>query len=133
MSSIETKIEVAVLIMMLVIAASHILRPRAWIEFFQMLRAKGDAGVFVVGLLHLPLGVFIIAFHNHWGGWPTVVTVVGWGWTIKGTLYLTIPRVGLFTLGRLSVERSYELVLGGFMLLIIAAAVAVPLVRPMIG
>jgi hypothetical protein len=126
-------IDIAIVIALVVTALSHILRPRAWIEFFQMLRDKGDAGVFVVALLHLPLGLLIIAFHNHWGGWPTVLTVIGWAWTIKGTLYLTFPRIGMFWLRRLSVDRSYELVVGGIMLLVLAGVVAVPLLRPMIG
>jgi hypothetical protein len=129
----ETQIEIAVVIAMVIVALSHILRPRAWVEFFKMLQAKGDAGVFVVALLHLPLGVFIVAFHNHWGGWPTVLTVIGWGWTLKGTLYLTFPRAGMFWLRRLSVHRSHEFVLAGCMLLILAGVVAVPLVRPMLG
>ncbi|MBC8105307.1 MAG: hypothetical protein H7Z14_01860 [Anaerolineae bacterium] len=84
----KTQIEIAVVIAMVVVALSHILRPRAWVEFFQMLRARGDPGVFIVALLHLPLGLVIVAFHNHWGGWQTVLTVIGWGWTIKGALYL---------------------------------------------
>ena len=129
----ETNVEIAIVIMLVATALSHILRPRVWIQFFQMLRAKGEAGVFVVALLHLPLGALIVAFHNHWGGWPTVVTVIGWGWTIKGAVYFTFPRVGMFWLNRLSRDKSYEFVVGGFMLLTLAAAVAVPLVRPMIG
>lgn len=129
----ETNVEIAVVLSLVVVAISHILRPRAWIAFFHMLRDKGDAGVFVVALLHLPIGVLIVAFHNRWSGWPTVVTVLGWAWLIKGTLYLTFPRFGMFWLRRLSVERSHEFVLAGFALLILAGIVAIPLLRPMIG
>ena len=129
----ETNVEVAIVILLVATALSHILRPRVWIEFFHMLRAKGDAGVFVVGMIHLPLGALIVAFHNHWGGWQTVATVIGWGWMIKGTLYLIFPQIGMFWLRRLSIERSHEFVVGGVALLVLAGIVAFPLVRPMIG
>ena len=133
MIAMETKVEIVVAVAMFVVALSHMLRPRAWVELFKMLEAKGDPGVFIVALLHLPIGVLIVAFHNRWGGWPTVVTVLGWGWLIKGMLYLTFPRVGMFWLRRLSVERSREFVVAGFALLILAGLVAIPLLRPMIG
>jgi hypothetical protein len=129
----ERNVEIAMVIAMVVTAVSHMLRPRAWFAFFQMLRDKGDAGVFVVALLHIPIGLFIVATHNHWGGWPTVLTVIGWAWVFKGALYFTFPRIGQFWLNQLSIDRSYEFVIGGAMLLVLAAVVAIPLIRPMVG
>jgi len=34
------------------------------------------------------------------GGVPMVLTILGWGWTLKGVLYLRLPDVGLRSMAR---------------------------------
>jgi hypothetical protein len=73
----ETSVEKLVALSFLVTGLSHILQPRAWAEFFILLREKGTTGSFLNGLLHFPLGALIVSFHNVWHGWPLVVTLMG--------------------------------------------------------
>ncbi len=65
----ETAIERFTVLSYFVICLSHILQPHAWVRFFVNLREKGDAGFFVVALLHLPFGALIGSFHNVMYGW----------------------------------------------------------------
>ena len=56
----ETRIEIVAVIALLITGLSHILRPRAWVEFFKMLRDRGEAVVFAIALLHLPMALLIV-------------------------------------------------------------------------
>jgi len=120
----ERGIEIMTAVCLLVTGLSHVLRPRGWVDFFVMLRERREAGVIATGLLHLPLAVLIVAFHHRWTGVPAVVTVLGYAWLLKATLYLTFPRVGLMSLGRVSVKRSHEFVVAGWVLIGVGALVA---------
>jgi hypothetical protein len=109
----ETSVEKLVALSFLVTGLSHILQPRAWTEFFILLREKGTTGSLLNGLLHFPMGALIVSFHNVWHGWPLVVTLIGWSLVIKSTLYLIFPKVGLRSLARVSIERSWEFAVAG--------------------
>jgi hypothetical protein len=111
----ETSVEKLTAIYFLVMGLSHIFQPRAWVQFFIMLREKGEVGSLLNGLLHLPLGAFIIAFHNVWHGIPAVVTVIGWGLVLKSTIYFVYPRLGVRMLALISLERSWHFVVAGVM------------------
>jgi len=119
----EAGIERLVALCCLVIGLSHVVQARAWAELFMHWREKGVVGVFYTALLHFCLGALIVAFHNVWRGIPLLVTVLGWGWTIKGLLYLTWPQHGLRMLNRVSLERAWEFAVAGAVLLVIAALI----------
>jgi hypothetical protein len=104
MNIMETSVEKLTAIYFLVIGLSHIFQPRAWVQFFIMLREKGEVGSLLNGLVHLPLGAFIIAFHNVWHGIPAVVTVIGWGLVLKSTIYFVYPRHGVRMLALISLD-----------------------------
>src|SRR5438309_1423280 len=55
----ERSVEVLAIILFGVIGLSHILQPKAWAEFFILLRGKGEAGAFIDGLLNLPPHVLV--------------------------------------------------------------------------
>jgi len=98
----------------LVTGLSHILQPRVWVQFFIMLREKGEVGSFWNAFIHFPLGAFIVAFHNIWHGLPgVIVTIIGWGLTIKGAIYFLFPRFGVRMLATISMERSWQFVVAG--------------------
>ena len=119
----EVAIERLVAISCFVIGLSHIVQPRAWAELFIQWRAKGYVGVFYTGLLHFVFGALIVAFHDIWRGIPLVVTLLGWAWTVKGLLYLTYPQHGMKMLARVSVERAYEFVIAGVVLVAVAVLI----------
>ena len=125
----ERGVETVMAISSLVIGASHLLQPRAWVAFFVMLREKGEAGVFIDGFLYLPFAAFILAFHNVWGGLPTIVTVMGWGYLIKSVLRFCWPQQGLRMLQRVSVEKAWEFQVPGAFYVGLGGVIAYSLLR----
>ena len=119
----ERSVEVFAVIMFGVIGLSHLVRPKAWVDYFILLRSKGEAGAFVDGFLHLPLAGFIIAFHNVWSGIPAVLTVLGWCFLIKSLLRFCAPKLGLRMMGRVSVERAWEFQAAGAALIVLAGLI----------
>ena len=119
----ERAIELFALINFVVMGLSHVLRPRAWVDFFVLLREKGHAGVFVHGFLSLGFGAMILAFHDVWSGLPAVLTIVGVAYTVKALVCFLLPELALRSLGRVSHERAWELVVAGVAFLAIAGSV----------
>lgn len=113
----ERSVEIFVTGLLLIVGLSHIVRPRAWVEFFLLLREKGEAGAVIAAMLHLMPGLFIIALHPGWSGVAAVITLIGWGWTIKGSIYFVFPQFALRMFRFVSVEHSYRFVIGGWVLL----------------
>ena len=101
------------LICFFVVGVSHIIQPRVWVRFFMDLHGKGEVGSFLNALLHFPLGVIIVSFHNVWHGLPLVLTLIGWGLVLKSFIHFVFPQVGVKTLARVSLEKSWELVVAG--------------------
>ena len=116
----ERSVEVFATILLGVFGFSHMLQPRAWAEFFILLRGKGEAGAFVDGFLNLPLGGVIVGFHNTWAGVPLVLTLVGWGLLIKGLIRFCAPKQALRMMERVSLERSWEFQVAGVGLVALA-------------
>jgi hypothetical protein len=116
----ERSVEVLAIILFGVVGLSHLLQPKAWVEYFILLRGKGEAGAFVDGFLHLPLAGVIIAFHNVWSGIPVALTLLGWGFLIKSLLRFCLPKQGLRMMARVSVERSWEFQVAGAVLVVLA-------------
>jgi len=116
----ERSVEVLAVILSGVMGLSHILQPRAWAEFFILLRGKGDAGAFVDGFLNLQAAGIIIAFHNVWSGIPALLTVVGWCLLIKSLIRFCAPKVALRMMARVSVERAWEFQVAGAGLVVLA-------------
>ena len=119
----ERSVEVLAVILFGVVGLSHILQPRAWAEFFILLRSKGEAGAFVDGFLNLPLAAAIIGFHNTWSGIPAVLTLVGWCLLIKSLIRFCAPKLGLKMMARVSVEGSWEFQVAGALLVALAGLV----------
>jgi hypothetical protein len=121
---VEVSVERLVALFFLVTGLSHIFQPHVWVRFFIMLREKGEAGSFLNALVHFPLGAFIVSFHNVWHGVvPVVVTLIGWGLTLKSTLYFVFPRYGVRMLRVIAPERAWHFVVAGIFSVALAAAI----------
>lgn len=96
-----------------VIGVSHIVQPRVWAQFFIDIHAKGKVGSFLNALLHFPLGVVIVSFHNVWSGLSIVLTLIGWGLVLKSFIYFVFPDYGLKMLSRVSMEKSWGFIVAG--------------------
>jgi hypothetical protein len=123
----ETSVEKLTALFFLVTGLSHALQSRVWVQFFIMLREKGEVGSFLNGFVHLPLGAFIVAFHNVWHGMPMIVTIIGWGLVLKSAIYFTFPRQGLRMLSTVSLERSWHFVVAGVLSVSLGGLILYPL------
>lgn len=119
----EIAVEKFVAAAFLIVGLSHILQPRAWSEFFVRFRENGATGSLQLGLLHLPVGLLIVVFHNVWHGIPMIVTLIGWAQLLKASLYLIWPAYGLRMLGLVSVESSWRFVVGGLLSIVVSGAI----------
>lgn len=124
----EVAIERLVALCCLAAGLSHIVQPHVWVELFIQWREKGAVGVFYTALLHSTFGAIVVAFHNVWQGLPMIVTLLGWGWMLKGVLYLVYPSHGMKMLDRVSVERAWEFVVAGVFLVAFSAIITYSLV-----
>jgi len=116
-------VEMLAVVLFGMIGLSHIVQPKAWVEFFILLRGKGEPGAFMEGFLNLPLAAFIVGFHNIWSGIPVVLTLVGWGLLIKSTIRFCAPKLGVKLMGRVSMERSWEFQVAGAGLVFLAVVI----------
>lgn len=108
-------------VLLVIVGLSHVLAARLWASLFTDCLRHPSAGL-VLGLLTLLVGLPIVLVHNVWvPHFALLTTLIGWGWTVKGTLYLLRPATpervsrGLLTPGKF--------VLAGAVLLVIGAAI----------
>ena len=113
-----------------VVGLSHIVQPRGWAELFLHWREKGTTGVFYTALLHFRARRLHCRVSQRLARYSLVVTLLGWGWTVKGLLYLIYPKQGMRTLARVSLEKSHEFVIAGVVLLVLSGLIAYSLVLP---
>jgi len=108
---------------------SHIFQPKAWVEFFIVVREKKEIGAIINGFIHYPLGAFIVAFHNVWVGIPLVLTLIGYALLLKGLICFVFPKLALASLNRVSIERAWEFVVAGFISVALGCLVLFSLVN----
>ncbi len=113
----EVAIQKLAIVSFFVIGLSHIFQPRVWAQFFIDLRNKGEIGSFINAFIHFPLGALIVAFHNVWQGIPTILTLIGYAWVLKGFIYFVLPSFGLKSMSRVSLESSWEFIVAGILML----------------
>ncbi len=121
-------VEIALAISFLVLGLSHMLQPRAWIRFFMLLHSKGEAGIFFNAFLHLIPGLLIVSFHNVWSGIPVVLTIIGWGYVIKSTIYFVAPQLGVRALGTINENSGKKFIIAGGLLIALSALLTYSLV-----
>ncbi len=109
----ERSIEVLAVILFGVLGLSHLVQPKAWVEFFILLRSKGATGALVDGFLNLAMAGVILPFHRVWSGIPAVLTLVGWCLLLKSLIRFCAPQLALKTMARVSMERRWEFQLAG--------------------
>jgi hypothetical protein len=126
---VERSVEIFACVQFLVIGLSHLFQPRAWIEFFIMLRDKGHAGAFANGFLSLVFGSIIVGFHNVWSGLPLVLTLIGWAQIVKALVSFVAPQFAMRGLQRPSFDRAWEFQAGGVIFLLLSGLMAYVVVR----
>jgi hypothetical protein len=125
----ERAIEIYAGIQFLVIGLSHLLQPRAWVDFFVLLRGQGLPGVFANAFLSLVFGSIVVAFHNVWTGLPMVLTVIGWAQVLKSLGGFVLPQMSMRGLQRVSMERAWEFQAAGLVFLALSSLMAYLVLR----
>ena len=73
------------------VGLSHIALARQWRDFFMLLKGTGVAGI-IIAMFTFPLGLLVVLGHNIWVfDLPVIVTICGWGMTLKSASYALIP------------------------------------------
>lgn len=111
----EIAIERLAVVCFFVTGVSHVVQPRAWARFFIDLSERGSLGSFIAGFIHFPLGALIVAFHNVFHGIPLVLTLIGYSLVLKSMIYFVVPRLGVRSLSRVSLDRAWEFVVAGIL------------------
>ena len=104
----ERAVQVFAAVSFLVIGLSHLLQPKAWVEFFTKLRELGRAGAFAEGFLSLNFGAVIVSFHNVWSGPAIVLTLIGWGQVLKALFRFVAPAASLRVYEKMRPERAWQ-------------------------
>ena len=103
----------------LLIVSSAMLVKKA--EFVKMTyEFINDAGRMVfAGMVVLGLGLLIVITHNIWVfAWPTLITLLGWGLVIQGTMRLFTPHlVEKWMKGVFSTKQGYLILAWGWLLI----------------
>jgi uncharacterized protein YjeT (DUF2065 family) len=96
-----------------IIGLSHIVQPKAWAEFFTVVKNTGVAGL-IIAMYTLPVGLVLVVTHNRWGwDWPVLLTLAGWGMTVKGAVYIVAPAVADRALSRFEKQPRRFMQAGG--------------------
>jgi uncharacterized protein YjeT (DUF2065 family) len=119
----ERSVEIVAVILFGVLGLSHMVQPRAWVEFFILLRDNKEPGAFVDGFLNLAMAATIIAFHNVWSGIPLVLTVVGWCLLFKSLIRFCAPKLALRMMAQVSEGRAWSFQVAGAGLMGVAVLV----------
>jgi hypothetical protein len=76
---------------LLAVGLSHVAQPRLWRDFFLAVKQTGFAGI-IIAAFTFPLGLLLVLGHNVWVfDLPVIVTLCGWGMTIKSLSYAVLP------------------------------------------
>ena len=129
MTGTARAVEIVAVVQLTLMGVSHIVRHRAWAEFFIRLRTLGHTGVFLHGFLSLALGALILGFHPVWSGLSTVLSVLGVLYVLKSLHCFLLPEAALRSLNRVSLERSRVFVAAGMWFLKVAAVTTASLIR----
>lgn len=105
----------------LLMGLSHLVQPQLWVRFFAVMRQTGLAAA-IIPMYTLPLALVLIVGHNVWDwGWPLVLTLAGWGMTIKCALYLVVPGLADRVLERKLVKAARSFQIAGALMTFLGA------------
>ena len=100
-------------LMFIIMGASHLIQPKAWVTFFTTLQKLGDAGVFANAFMSLWFGILIVSLHNIWT-WPAIIlTLIGWAQVLKASVGFIAPSISMRGLMMVSPENEWRFVAAG--------------------
>lgn len=128
MNTIQS-IELFTAINLSIVGLSHLIQPKIWVDFFQVLHSQKNAGNIFNALLSLSVGSLIFSFHFIWY-WPQVlITIYGLLQVIKGLIYLLIPSIGISNIGRVTKEFGNKFRWAGLVIFIFSLVIIYGLIK----
>jgi hypothetical protein len=124
----EEAVRIFAIVNLLVIGLSHIVQPKAWVDFFILLASKGTSGALINGFTSLGMGSIIVAFHNVWTGIPTILTIYGWALVFKAAVTFVKPSHALQSMKNVPVDKPGRFVYPGVFFVLLAALLAYDLI-----
>ena len=115
---LQLSIQFFVAINLFIIGLSHLVQPKIWVDFFQVLHNKGNTGNLFNGMLSLGMGSFVVSFHFIFRGAMVLVTIYGILLLLKGLIYLIFPSVGLKRIGKAKEKNKF--VWAGILMLLLS-------------
>lgn len=125
----ERAIEIFALVHLVPLGFSHLLKHKAWADFFMLLSEQGRAGVFFHSFLSLWFGSVVAGFYRVWEGPGLVLTLWGWLLILKAAHGFLFPDAALRSLQKVSLATSWKFMPAGAVYLVVACAIAYRLWR----
>ena len=97
----------------LILGPSMAFRWRDWSVWLKRLRETGRPAGLTMGMLHLAIGTFILAFHWQWTGMPMLLSLLGAKAVAEGFVYSLFPGVMVAMLKWLEPHHRLVLPLAG--------------------
>lgn len=113
--------EKSALITLIVVGLSHLFQSRAWVAYFNALYQLGKPGALINGATSLAPGAVFICLRSTSGLAATMLQVFGWLLVAKGTIYLLMPDLAIYSMSQLQRSDGRELRIGGILMLVFAA------------
>ena len=86
--------------------------------------AQNQGLIFLSGILAMLGGLAIVRVHNHWvGGWPVIVTILGWMGIIGGLARMWLPHLAA-PIAQTIASKPAVLMLGGLFVLALGSFLA---------
>ena len=102
------------------IAAAMLLNFASFPELVEQI-SRDPSVIFLSGILLFVAGLAIVRAHNIWaGGWPVLVTVLGWLAILSGLLRMLFP-IRLAAMAAAVAQRSGGIIAGAIVLLVLGA------------
>ena|SRR5690606_42069296 len=98
----------------IILGLSFMFQPSLWMDFMKAFN-RSPYKLIPFSMLILPLGLFIVFYHNIWILEPkVVVTIIGWGAIIKALIALLAPKVLLGIMPSFKLWRRFYALEGVF-------------------
>src|ERR1700704_535378 len=105
---------------LIAIAAAMLLNFRSFPQLAEQI-SRDPGLIFLSGILLFVAGLAIVRAHNIWaGGWPVLVTVLGWVAVLSGLLRMLFPTQLAAIAGAVA-QRPGEIIAGAVVLLVLGA------------
>jgi hypothetical protein len=116
-SDIPAAVQIVMGIGCTLMGLSHVVQPRMWQDYFEVLQRQGVAGVLTKTMIwEFWPALIVVTGHQVWQGPGVILTVFGWLLLVKSAISLLAPQIGLRSMA-MSRRGPKAFVSGGLLLI----------------